>query len=89
MLPLRAFEAFLMLPAQEQHIGSIRFALLRALPEWHADINRRTDENGSEAYTVTLTQGDKVLQGYHEADEQPEQIAQMYAWRVQLMKTTA
>ena len=66
-----------------------RFALLRALPEWHADINRRTDANGNEAYTVTLTQGQRQLQGYHEADEQPEQIAQMYAWRVYVMKSTA
>ena len=44
--------------------------------------------NGNEAYTVTLTQGQRQVQGYHEADEQPEQIAQMYAWRIQLMKTT-
>ena len=78
-----------MLPAQEQHIGSIRFALLRALPEWHADINRRTDHNGHEAYTVTLTQGRKQIQGYHEADERPEHIARAYAWRIQLMKPTS
>ena len=77
-----------MLPQQEQHIGAIRFALLRTLPEWHADINRRTDHNGNEAYTVTLTQGQRQLQGYHEADEQPEQIARHYSHRVHVMKTT-
>jgi hypothetical protein len=54
-----------MLPHQEQHIGAIRFALMRALPDWHADINRRTDSNGNEAYTVTLTQGRKQLQARH------------------------
>ncbi len=78
-----------MQPAQEQHIGSIRFALLRALPEWHADINRRTDMHGKEAYTVTLTPGQRQLQGYHVADEQPEQIARHYSHRVHVMKTTS
>ena len=78
-----------MLPQQEQHIGAIRFALMRALPEWHADINRRTDANGNEAYTVTLTQGRKQLQGKHEADESPEQVARHYSHRVHVMKTTS
>ncbi len=78
-----------MLPQQEQHIGAIRFALMRALPEWHADINRRTDANGNEAYTVTLTQGQRQVQGYHEADEQPEQIARHYSHRASLIRSTS
>ena len=78
-----------MLPDQEQHIGSIRFALMRALPEWHADINRKTDENGNEAYTVTLTQGRTQMRGYHEADERPEQIARHYSHRALVIRSKA
>ena len=74
-------------PTIEQHIGSIRFALMRALPEWHADIARRTDEHGNETYTVTLTQGRLQMRGYHEADERPEQIARHYSHREMLIRS--
>ena len=76
-----------MQPHQEQHIGSIRFALMRALPDWHADISRKTDEYGNECYTVTLTQGRKQMRGYHEADEKPEHIAKHYSHRILLNRS--
>lgn len=77
-----------MLPHQEQHIGSIKFALMRALPDWEAVVNRRTDENGNEAYTVSLTKGRTQMRGYHEVDESAEHIARHYSHRLLLNRST-
>ena len=73
-----------MTPRVEQQLGAVRFAIERTLPKhWNIEeIARRTDYRGNEALCITLSNGERRVQGKHEFDELPADLARHYFDRI-------